>query len=366
MTRPGTVFLAALAIFSSAVAAFAEPSGDAVEAARQKMGKGDYAAAISDLDRITADQPQNAEAFFQRGNARLAQKDYPAALADYDLAIAADPRLVSAYAGKSLVYRTLGEYDKAVAESTRAVEAVPSSAVGYHSRARSFEEGGRYAEAEADYARAIERDKNDVKVYLDLAGLYGRRSQPRKAAELYTIVIGREPSFMAYYGRANRLRELGKFREALADYSQCIKLAAASDRFVDKRYNLPGSYSGRAIIYYQLGRYKEAVEDLTRSLKLVEESEALWNRAAAYQKLGKDDLALADLDRCLVLRPEDVDALLAKAAVLLHLGRASEARPLYERYLTLVKPEANPAGVKMARDSLKKIDAAAPRDRAVS
>lgn len=107
------------------------------------------------------------------------------------------------------------------------------------------------------------------------------------------------------YNRAQVNTMRGKLDEALADYDTVIDL---DEDFSDHYFN-------RGNILRRMGRTEEALADYERAQRLEAPfPEVHFNIADARLELGDLEGALAEFDRTLVLEPENVDALLNRAA----------------------------------------------------
>ena len=125
----------------------------------------------------------------------------------------------------------------------------------------------------------------------------------------------------AYYCRAMMFRDKGERDKALADIDEAIRLKGDKAQFyslrgvlygdknmyekgladLDRQIELMGSdtthydYARRGDFYYELGKPEEAIKDYTRAIDLKPDYQYHYSdRASAYEKLGKTDLAEAD------------------------------------------------------------------------
>jgi tetratricopeptide (TPR) repeat protein len=90
----------------------------------------------------------------------------------------------------------------------------------------------------------------------------------------------------------------GKFQEAIADYSEALKVKAKPDIF-----------ERRAYAEMQLKDYDKALHDYNEAIKLSpEETKYYQVRALIYQTKGDFKAALADVDKALKLDPNNQDA----------------------------------------------------------
>jgi TonB family protein len=125
----------------------------------------------------------------------------------------------------------------------------------------------------------------------------------------------------AYYCRAMMLRDKGERDKALADINEAIRLRSDKAQYYWMRGTLYGEkdmyekgledlnrqieldgdaakhydYNRRGDFYYELGKFEEALKDYTKAIELKPDYQYHYSdRASAYEKLGKTDLAEAD------------------------------------------------------------------------
>jgi tetratricopeptide (TPR) repeat protein len=97
----------------------------------------------------------------------------------------------------------------------------------------------------------------------------------------------------AHLERADLLLSLNKLQPALLDVNEALKYSQGS-----------AEYKVRGDVYMGLGKYKEAVADYTDAIKRGAPDALLYKmRAAAYDKLG--ETKLAQQDRNLIRRLDD-------------------------------------------------------------
>lgn len=125
----------------------------------------------------------------------------------------------------------------------------------------------------------------------------------------------------AYYCRAMMLRSKGERDKALADINEAIRLRSDKAQYYWMRGTLYGEndmyekgledlnrmielegdaakhydYNRRGDFYYELGKFQEALKDYSKAIELKPDYQYNYSdRANAYEKLGKNDLAEAD------------------------------------------------------------------------
>lgn len=116
---------------------------------------------------------------------------------------------------------------------------------------RRYEEAVPYVEA---LSKLPGRGHQVIMYQGDIA--YGRGDLP-SAMELWNRAVSEYPDvWQVWCDRADRMKKLGCYEEALADYEHCYLMQDAP-RIID------GLYS-KVQVYEQLGRYDEAVRDRQR------------------------------------------------------------------------------------------------------
>jgi tetratricopeptide (TPR) repeat protein len=133
--------------------------------------------------------------------------------------------------------------------------------------------------------------------------------------------------------RANVLRKLGRFEEAVAEFTVVLNGDLTDeDRFFE--------LADRGMAYSELGRRDDALAGLTAALELNPDNFFVWyRRGALLEEMGRLDDALADLDHALGLEPDFIEARILRAGVLRDLGRLEDAVAEYTVILN-----SNPAG----------------------
>ena len=154
--------------------------------------KGKYREAIQHYDEAIRINPQDADAYNNRGNAKFALGLYRDAIADCDRAIHLNPQYTAAYYNRGTAQHALGRHHEAIADYDQAIRINPQYTAAYYNRGTAQHALGRHHEAIADYDQAI-------------------RINPQ-----YT---------RAYYGRGNIYKEIEKYENARVGLQRAFELA---------------------------------------------------------------------------------------------------------------------------------------------
>lgn len=117
---------------------------------------------------------------------------------------------------------------------------------------------------------------------------------------------------ISYFYRAVAYQALGKFNDALLDYTKAIQL---NPRMTDAYYNR--AYINLTRKDIQNPDLQKTVEDLNKALELDPKFiDALYAMAAAQKKLGNYHAALEYLEKLIQLEPDAVNAKALKKLIL--------------------------------------------------
>jgi tetratricopeptide (TPR) repeat protein len=152
--------------------------------------------------------------------------------------------------------------------------------------------------------------------------------QEQQAIADFSQVIKLAPDHLyAYHWRAYIHLKQKNYQEAIADYSTIIER-------LDPTYF--DAYHGRGNAYYAQEEYALAVEDYSHMIQLQPDNAlGYYSRGLAYSQWEKPDQAISDFKRALVLDPEHTNT--HRALGNIYFGRADyqDALPHYSRYLAL-------------------------------
>jgi len=160
----------------------------------------------------------------------------------------------------------------------------------------------------------------------------------------------------------DRLREQGNLEEAIAEYSEAIRLTPELavaynnrgvtyavlgqqqqaiqdlDQAIQLDLNYIDAYNNRGYAYVSLGQFERAVEDFDAAISLVHRPHfALFynNRGYAYVSLGQFERAVEDFDAALRLNPSDPVVYNHRALAYAYLGKYEEAQRDVDRMVEL-------------------------------
>jgi tetratricopeptide (TPR) repeat protein len=224
-----------------------------------------------------------ALAYAEKASAASRNTRNDEAIAALDQSLALEPDNLGRRQDRAFLLHHKGEHDKAIADFDKILAASPSEDFVTYYRGLSYLAKGDEHRAFADMARGIE-----------LA--------PKHA--------------WYYYWRARLYAERKHDEAALADIDKALELEPGDD-----------AYLLRAELYTRNNEVGKAIADLTRAAELNPTYPIpISNRALLYEQRKQYDLALADYDKLISLRPGDTYYTERKAALLGSL--ATEPEPI--------------------------------------
>jgi tetratricopeptide (TPR) repeat protein len=206
----------------------------------------------------------------QRGNGLVARGDLDGAIVAYAEAIRLDPLATEAYLGRGVAWGRKGQLKQAIADATEVLRLDPGNAAAYRNRGRDRAAAGAWSKAVADFTEAIRLEPGDARAYCDRATVLNRIGRHAQAIVDATEAIQLDPGralghnargyghlgrgrqrVFTFWRRGNAAARLADFEQAVADFTEAIRLEPTSwDCFV-----------GRAAAYRALGDPASAARD---------------------------------------------------------------------------------------------------------
>lgn len=134
------------------------------------------------------------------------QKRYIEATQLLQKATAVDPTNDQAYYQLAMVHMDMQKFDAAKDDLKGAVNAAAEPVAGYHEKLGTVQmQLEDWAGAKESFEKAIEIDPSLFKAYYKLAQVYERMNDPQNALKQYTAAVQAGPRFLAGYSQLGRL-----------------------------------------------------------------------------------------------------------------------------------------------------------------
>lgn len=218
------------------------------------------------------------------------------ALAEYTAVIKADPNYAEYYLDRGNILRRLDRDKEALDDYETAIRMSPPFPEVYYNRADIMLAAGDIDAGLAGLSYVIELDPTFLDAYVNRAGLYAELGDFDAAERDVTTGLDLDPDNPHLHSvRGQAHAERGEFAAAIAAYDTALG-------FDD---TLQAAWAGRAAAVFGAGDPEAAARDLTRAIELGDDAAMRYNRATAYQAVGRRDDAVTDARRALELVPDD-------------------------------------------------------------
>lgn len=197
------------------------------------MENKNYDDAIRYFSRCIDVNPENFEAFYQRGLAKSYIPKYVGDISikdeieDFTLAINLHPDYFDAYCGRGLAYSNLENYELAILDYSKAIEIQPSDASNYSHRAYLYIQSKKYSQAVIDLDYFIENEKSIE----ELMWAYEKRAFANLVSRNYSNaildfnkILPNEKRSDYYLSRARAYFGLAKYKDAIIDFNAALKI----------------------------------------------------------------------------------------------------------------------------------------------
>lgn len=265
-------------------------SRDFAEALRLEA-LGHYDAAARIFREIQRKRPNDAYVLSALGNAYMNNYNDVANGVDkaekcFLRALQLDPELGQAYARLAECYDSRGDFKTGVKMATKALSVKKPDYDGLRERAGAYSNLKRDKEALADIEEFLKRvQKVERKHLVQRATILENNKLYERALAEYRSLLKIKYEDQIVYREVACLQAMNKNDEAIKTLDGLVAHNKQDD----------AGYLNRARLYVKIGKYKEAVADFSKVLELQPSTIALKERAAAYEKMGRKDLAQKDL-----------------------------------------------------------------------
>ncbi|MGD2033745.1 MAG: tetratricopeptide repeat protein, partial [Bacteroidales bacterium] len=298
---------------------FGQSSKQYMKAAEQYIENGYYQEAVNQYTKALELDPQNGQAYEDRGkvlehlgklkeasgdfrsaavfninsaenyyhSAQLLNdlEDYKQALINIRHALSQKQKFQEAYILQCEIYLTVNDPANALKAAENAID-VKNTSYACYLRGKANVLLDHTQEAEQDFEKAIIKDKLHLDAYMALAELQLNTGKIRYAIENSSYIIKTDKeNAHAYLIRSQCYDRLKDQEKSISDISKAIVLDSANIDY----YIIRGKY------YAGFAQYQNAINDFTIALDQdMTRVDALYGRAEAYEKIGNKPGSVSD------------------------------------------------------------------------
>lgn len=180
--------------------------------------------AIALLSELIGIDPDNAQAYLNRGSSYVRVGEFGLGLRDYDRVIELEPNRFEGWYNRGSTHLAAREYDEAVADLTQTIRLKPDLAYAYCNRGLAFLRQADREKARADFKRGLELRVDVPLCYYGRGEIELADGEYREAIDDLTRGINFKPTAEALAQRATAYERLGESEKALNDYRKALSL----------------------------------------------------------------------------------------------------------------------------------------------
>jgi tetratricopeptide (TPR) repeat protein len=217
-----------------------------------------------------------------------------------------------------------GDSDQAVALLTHAIQSKDLSghslATAYYDRGSIYLSHNQVDAAIADFDSAIENDSKYAEAYVMRGSAVEGRHDIGAAIKDFSTALEIDPgNAAAALDLANAYHANKEDDRALEEYDVAIRNGSTAF-----------AYEGRGLVHLARGEPDLAIADLDEAIRLKPDyAAALLDRGNAFISKGRSDAAIADFTAALAINPRDITALNNRANLYASMGKADLAAADY-------------------------------------
>lgn len=284
----------------------------------------------------TTQNPQDAEAYYQRALSLIEEGELPAAIEEFGRAIDLDTQHGQALLQRGLALRKQGDIEQAIEDFTRAIEALSDSAdkaAAYYNRSIAYSSQGEMEQAYADIDRATALNPQLATKYsvLGIANPHTaaveEASQDRKSAFVTTSedetsevspdsdpreqgqveaageVLNKEPEADAEAISPQEVSQSGRPPEGGTEGNPPPEESVEQPEPQDAQ-----SHFDQGLAQYFKGEYQQAVLAFQKAVSIDKKyAAAYYNQGNAYYEMGNLDQAIASYDQAVSYFTDESD-----------------------------------------------------------
>jgi tetratricopeptide (TPR) repeat protein len=179
---------------------------------------------IALLSELIGIEPENAQAYLNRGNLFVRVGQIDAGLADYSYVIEREPSHFEGWYNRGSARLAAGQYDGAISDLTQAIKLKPEFARAYCNRGLGLLRKSERDKAFADFDKGLALQVDMPLCYYGRGELALSDGKYRNAIDDLTRGINFKPTAEALAHRATAYEQLGENDKALRDYRNALAL----------------------------------------------------------------------------------------------------------------------------------------------
>jgi tetratricopeptide (TPR) repeat protein len=213
------------------------------------------------------------------GNEHYYKNEHVVAIKHYDRALEIEPDNVEAWTNKGVVFGNMGKYNEAIDCYDRSLEIEPKYALALYNKGSALGNMGKYNEAIECYDRALEIEPKYALAWNNKGVVIGSMRKYDEAIDCYDRALEIEPKYaLALYNKGVALGKMKKYNEAIGCYYKVLEIEPDNVE----------AWTNKGTSLGNMGKYNEAIECYDRALEIEPKyALALYNKRLARTQLEK-------------------------------------------------------------------------------
>lgn len=281
-----------------------------------------------------------AEAFYELGKIFASQGKSGLAIQSYKNAININPNMASANFELGSEYLKMGLKERAMEHYKVAIESNPAYREYFISQAKSYYDSGDIDNAKASFENLLTLLPDDAEVKFYYALIQSHLGNSSDAIRYLQDSIRQNPDFAkAYIPLGDLYFASGKFEEAKSTYRKALELDKSLSQYFIQRgtsamESAESAKMGNDIKLYE-SKLKEAKIEIEKHLLLYpEDSDAHYKLGQVHYALGSKEQALKLYKRAMEISPFRYDIMIRVAEVHKEMGMPNESLDVLERVIS--------------------------------
>ena len=235
----------------------------------------------SDSEAVASLQASRANLQFELGNLLVAAKEYEAAIASFDQALKFQPDDYQAWNNRGVALRNLGRLEEAIASYDQARKIKPDDYEAWNNRGVALGNLGRLEEAVASYDQALKFKPDYHQAWYNRGIALDDLGLIEEAIVSYDKALKFKPdAHEAWYNRGVALGNLGRLEEAVASYDQALNFKPDDHE----------AWYNKACSYALQGNIEQAIENLQQAINLSpDEYREMAKTNSDFDKIREDE-----------------------------------------------------------------------------
>ena len=193
--------------------------------ANEMAKQGEYEGAIRGYDRVIEIDPNFADAYYNRGVAKVRLKEFQEAIEDFDKAIELKPDDIFCYLNRGVAKDQIKEFPEAIKDFDEAVKLDPEYPYSYVNRGIAKAKLGNHEGAVADFDKAVDLKPDDAEFYFNRGIAKAKLGNHEGAVADFDKAVDLKPDDAEFYfNRGKSNEELGNTKQSAEDFAKAEKL----------------------------------------------------------------------------------------------------------------------------------------------